>query len=192
MNTTIPSWLWLLAEGDPTRLDPLEKKWRAMGEPSTLDEFQGGAKKAAPKAKPTSEPEPVAAVTARGPWLLELDGLGRPLTYNAERRSSASIATMAKVRADKRAWAKGIADAARAATVPALRQAFVVIQAFYPSNVVPDADGLAPLHKAAHDGLVIAGVIQDDKRAQLPLGYLALPPYTDGTQRVVVTVYPLA
>jgi hypothetical protein len=190
MNTTIPSWLWLLAEGDLTRLDALEKKWHAMGEPPTLDEFRGGAKKAAPKAKAASEP--TLPATAHGPWLLELDGLGRPMTYNAERRSSISAATMAKVRADKRAWAKGIGDAARAAAIPALRQAFVVIQAFYPTNVVPDADGLAPLHKAAHDGLVIAGVIQDDKRAQLPLGYLALPPYTDGTQRVCVTVYPLA
>lgn len=190
MNTTIPSWLFAMAEGHLDRLEPLEKKWREMGEPRTLEEFQGGAKKAAPKAAVVSEEVPVTS--ARGPWLLELDGLGRPMTYNTERRSSASIATMAKVRADKRAWAKGIADAARAAAIPALRQAFVVIQAFYPTNVVPDADGLAPLHKAAHDGLVIAGVIEDDKRAQLPLGYLALPPYTDGTQRVVVTVYPLA
>jgi hypothetical protein len=57
---------------------------------------------------------------------------------------------------------------------------------------VTDPDGTAPAHKAIHDGLVMAGVLDDDDRSRLVMGYQVLPPITDGNpERMTVTVFPL-
>jgi len=130
--------------------------------------------------------------TTRGPWVLSIEGLGRPLTFNAERTSSMSRGTMVKVRQTERTWVEAVSDAAVLAGVPVLERAYVAVQTYYPTNVVPDPDATPGAVKACLDGLVRAGVLPDDRRTQLPFGYNVLPPITDGQDvRLTVTVFPL-
>lgn len=143
-------------------------------------------------ARPPKIVTPRLEVRSRGPWLLEVDNLGRPMTINDERTSVLNRATMAAVRAEKGAWAAGFAAAALDCRIPRLARVYLVFQPFYPTGVVPDPDGLSPLHKTAIDALVAAGVLADDSRAQLPAGYHVLPPVTDGgPARMVLAVFPL-
>lgn len=133
-----------------------------------------------------------AATSTRGPWTVVVDWLGRPMTINDERASAMSKGTMAAVREDKRRWQDGFVEAIRHLGVPEMDRAFLVIQTYYPTNVVPDPDAFGPSTKAAIDALVTAGVLPNDRRSNLPFGYLPLPPVTDGgPPRIAFTIFPL-
>lgn len=160
---------------------------------------------AAPKKKPTraeakrtqttKAPKvvtPPVPIRSRGPWVLDVDYLGRPMTMNDERSSSLNPATLRAVRAEKDEWTQAFALAVAACRIPPLPRVYLVFQPFYGSNVVPDPDGVSPLHKTIIDALVRSGVLVNDKREQLPLGYQVLPPVTDGgPSRMTVVVFPL-
>lgn len=154
--------------------------------------------KAAPKRKRTTR---IAAVSGglapadaptRGPWIVAVDWLGRPPTINAERAGAMSYSTFLATRDAQKAWKAAFVEALRHAGVPALGQAFVLFQPFYPTNVVPDPDALSPVAKAGIDSLVEAGVLSNDRREQIPFGFMTLPAVTDGgPPRVVLTISPL-
>lgn len=151
------------------------------------------AKARAAKTKPAPRVKVVAAGPAtRGPWMLAVDYLGRPPTFNGERRASRSGATMRAVRAANSTWQDAFVAEVRRAGVPRLGRVFVTFQPFYNSNVVPDPDGLPATTKAAIDALVVAGVLPNDRREELNIGYHTLPAYTDGgPPRLVMTVHPM-
>lgn len=150
------------------------------------------AKKRNQVVRPPKVVTPKLPIRSRGPWLLEVDDRGRPMTVNDERSGTMNRATMHAVRAEKAAWAEGIIAAVEACQIPPLKQVYLVFQPFYGNNSVPDPDGLSPLHKTVIDALVKAGVLANDTRAQLPLGYAVLPPVTDGGPcRMTCAIFPL-
>lgn len=135
---------------------------------------------------------PKVPIRSRGPWVLEVDDQGRPMTVNDERSSALNPGTMIAVRQEKAAWGAGFAAAILACQIPPQHRVYLVFQPYYTTNVVPDPDAVAPLHKTIIDALVRAGVLVNDRREQLPLGYQVLPPVTDGgPARMTVTVFPL-
>lgn len=143
--------------------------------------------KAAPRVKVVA-----AGPATRGPWMLAVDYLGRPPTFNGERRASRSGTTMRAVRAANSTWQEAFVAEVRRAGVPRLGRVFVTFQPFYNSNVVPDPDGLPATTKAAIDALVVAGVLPNDRREELNIGYHTLPAFTDGgPPRLVMTVHPM-
>lgn len=179
MTSTIPAKLYVQSGGDPDILARLVAEWEALGP-------KCAPPKRTRKAKVAPEPTP------KGPWVLSIEGMGRPPTTNQERTAAMSRGTMARTREAKRSWDAAISEAATAAGIPALLRVLTVIQPYYHDNRVPDPDGIAPAHKAVHDGLVAAGVLADDGRSQLVMGYQVLPPITDGNpERMTVTVFPL-
>lgn len=180
--THITPAMYLKSAGDPAALERMlkaqEKTPKAPRHPT--------------RAEVLAHPSAGGQRASRGPWVLSIEGLGRPITMNAERTSSMSKGTLARVRAAEREWRDAVATEARRAGIPPLQRAFAVFQAFYPNNVVVDPDALPSCCKAGFDGLVDAGVLPNDRREQLALGYHQLPPVTDGgPPRVTVTVFPL-
>lgn len=193
-----PAVLYAKANGDEATFNRLAAEWE-RGQQAFLDAI------AEVRADPEPEPKPSLRVvqshpsmpdfrpaTTRGPWVLSIEGLGRPLTFNAERTSSMSKATMVKVREAERSWKEAVSREATRAGMPMLARAYVVIQPYYSDRRVPDVDGSPSSVKASLDGLVHAGVLPDDRRDQVCHGYHVLPPITDGgPERLTVTVYPL-
>lgn len=179
MTGNVPARIYAQALGDPDTIARLVAEWEALGP------------KCAP-AKRARKPKPAAEPAPKGPWILSIEGMGRPPTTNAERSSSMSRGAMARTREAKRTWDAAITQAATDAGIPPLPRVLTVIQPYYRTNKVPDPDGIAPAHKAVHDGLVAAGVLADDGRSQLVMGYQVLPPITDGNpERMTVTIFPL-
>lgn len=81
-----------------------------------------------------------------------------PMLANQQRRWHWSRVREAKRTAQTMVWA-----AAKQAKIPRQRQRVVVdITWFAPDNIHRDSDGLGPFAKAAIDGLVTAGVLDDD------------------------------
>lgn len=124
--------------------------------------------------------------------MVAVDWLGRPMTLNAERSGAMSVGKMLAVREEKRQWQAAFCAVIRHAGVPPLQRAFLTVQAFYNNNRVPDPDALGAAAKAALDALVETGVLPDDSREYLPLGFLTLPPVTDGGEpRVAFTLHAM-
>ena len=81
----------------------------------------------------------------------------RPISLNQER--SAHFAARVK---DTKWWREGFADAARAAGLPRLVACEIIIQPVLENRRWQDTGACFPSAKAAIDGLIDAGVIDDD------------------------------
>lgn len=92
-------------------------------------------------------------------WRLVIDCLGRPLTANAMHKKHPVAVT--RLRGE---WRDAAAVLARAERIPALSRIDVTAQARYKTRRSPsDTDACSPSVKGVIDGLVLAGVIPDDK-----------------------------
>lgn len=109
-------------------------------------------------------------------WTLDLVGLGRPPTVNAVGRSHWAV--KAKI---AEAWKAAAWKAATQAKLPRLESAVVTVQAHYRNGVLTDADACALPAKGAVDGLVAAGVLEDDGPTDL-LALVYLAPIKDPTR----------
>lgn len=123
-------------------------------------------------------------------WHLVIDQLGRPPTTN---RAHSQHHQRAGV--ERRRWRDTVCWAVRAQRIPALSRIVLTTQGRYPSGrSLPDTDGLAPAVKGVLDGLVLAGVIEDDRPAWVaqvtalaPVVAPGLPPALLVTVREVPT-----
>lgn len=115
---------------------------------------------------------------------LRINWLGRPPTSNGRRRQH--WAMQARV---SRAWRDAGTQAAWIAKVPPMHRIAVTCWGEYPDRRgLPDPDGLSPALKAVLDGLVAAGVVQDDS-APFVASVTYLPPVVEpGCQPGLVVV----
>jgi hypothetical protein len=91
-------------------------------------------------------------------WTLEIDQLGRPILSNAAHKMHWQQA--GKLR---REWRDVAATLARAWRIGAQEAIGLTVWPRYPTRMVPDVDAPSPSVKGVLDGLVLAGVIPDDK-----------------------------
>lgn len=92
-------------------------------------------------------------------WRLEITHLGRPLTANGMHKKHPIEVT--RLRGE---WRDAATVLCRAQRVPALSKIDVRAQARYRTRRSPsDTDACAPSVKGVIDGLVKAGVLEDDK-----------------------------
>ena len=82
--------------------------------------------------------------------------VGRPLLSNYTRHRQ----VLAR---EKRMWREAGCWMARKAKVPRLGSVQVAAWGIYPTRTMPDVGGIAPTLKAVLDGIVDAGVLEDDK-----------------------------
>lgn len=110
-----------------------------------------------------------------GPWLLEIDWLGRPHLSNAERRMG-----WRQLGRIHETWREAGAGAAMLAHLPQLPPCAVIARARYKRLPLPDAGAIAPTVKCVLDGLVDWGCWPDDTPAWV-LSETMLPPTLDRT-----------
>lgn len=103
--------------------------------------------------------DPSGATMTDGYWKIVIDTCGRPLVNNAGDKMH-----WAARQAARDQWRDSAAVLARAARIPHMQAIAVTCWAEYPNrSSLPDCDGIAPSLKGALDGLVVAGVIPDDR-----------------------------
>ena len=81
----------------------------------------------------------------------------RPISLNQERSAHFAV----RVR-DTKWWREGFADAAKAAGIPKLEACEIIVQPVLENRRWQDTGACFPSAKAAIDGLIDAGVIEDD------------------------------
>lgn len=81
----------------------------------------------------------------------------RPISLNQERSAHFAV----RVR-DTKWWREGFADAARAARIPRLEACEIMVEPVLQNRRWQDTGACFPSAKAAIDGLIDAGVIDDD------------------------------
>lgn len=119
-------------------------------------------------------------------FTLEIGSLKRPLTVNETNRMH-HMAWYKRRDSTKKAWAVVTHDNA----VPHLERAvFVVTPLHKDRRVAQDTAACAPEAKAAVDGIVAAGVLDDDDGTHV-LAISFLPPEVVGTNGLRITIYEI-
>lgn len=122
-----------------------------------------------------------------GPYTLVIDWMGRPLLANQAHQMHHR--TLAPIR---KGYRNGACTLARAQRIPHHDTVTITAHAEYPTRrSLPDADAIAPSVKSILDGLVDAGVIDDDGPAYVLAVTYEAPRVVPGcTPAVVVTITP--
>lgn len=138
------------------------------------------------RALPLHLPRVPTVNAETGPWRLEIDWCGRPVSANAwyglHFRAKADLVAE---------WNGHAIAAARLAKLPKnVGPVAAEIQLRYRSGQLTDPDSAAPTWKAIMDGLVTYGLIPDDT-AEWFRGVTLLPPFLnrDLPHAVIVAIY---